>query len=108
MPRSIRFQRLPSRTVTAPVLSRGILQGIHLRLVVYRSRAFRIHGLLSHPMRPGGLCQLDRLESPAAVKVYRQRELYATLERPEFLELNEGYIALRAIQYTDPDGDWAV
>ena len=59
-------------------------------------------------MRPGGLCQLDRLESPAAVKVYRQRELYATLERPEFLELNEGYIALRAIQYTDPDGDWAV
>ena len=59
-------------------------------------------------MRPCGLCQLDRLESPAAVKVYRQRELCAPMERPEFLELNEGYIALRAIQYTGPDGDWTV
>jgi multiple sugar transport system permease protein len=55
-------------------------------------------------VRARDLCQLDRLESPSSGKVCRHSELFAALERPKLLEFDEGHAALRAVQYTAPDG----
>ena len=93
------------RNVASSVLSRDILQGIRLRLALYRPRTSRIYDLLSRPVRPRNLCQLDRLESSSSLQVRRLGELFATLERPELLELYAGNTVLRSLQHTVSDAD---